>query len=72
MAIPLKKANDRAVVWHLVKGLWEINYGYICLFVSTIHSPIQVVNDAMHTLDQPGFAKPLTVETMLTFSKYSI
>ena len=44
----------------------------ICLFVSTIHSPIKVVNDVMHTLGQPGFAKPLTVETMLTFSKYAI
>ena len=56
----------------LIKGLCEIHYDQICLFVSTIHSPIQVADDVVHKLDQLGFAGPLTSETMLTVSKYAI
>ena len=35
-----------------------------------MHNPIQVVDDVVHKLDQLGFARPLTSETMLTVSKY--
>ena len=55
-----------------IKGLCEIHYDQICLFLSTIHSPIQVADDVVHKLDQLGFAGPLTSETMLTVSKYAI
>ena len=53
-------------MWNLVKGLSKIHYD---LFVPTIHSPIQVADDAVHKLDQLDFAGPLTSDTMLTFSK---
>ena len=59
-------------MWHLIKGLCKIHYDQICLFVSTIHSPIQVADDIVHKLDQLAFTGPLTSETMLTVSKYAI
>ena len=43
-----------------------------CLFVSTIHNPNKVGDDAVQKLDQLSFARPLTSQTMLTVSKYAI
>ena len=40
----------------------------ICLLVSTIHSPNQVVDEIVHKLNQLGFARPLTPENMLPVS----
>ena len=49
-------------------GPREIHHQYdqICLFVPTIYSPIQVADDVVHKLDQLGFERPLTTETILT------
>ena len=41
-----------------------------CLF-SDISRP-EVADDVMHKLDKLGFASTLTLETMLTVSKYAI
>ena len=37
-----------------------------------IHSPIQVADDIVHKLDQLSLVGPLTLENMLTVSKYAI
>ena len=33
-----------------------------------IHSPTQVADDVVHTMEQLGLTRPLTLETMLTVS----
>ena len=43
----------------------RIHNDQICLFVSKIHSPIQVSDYVVHKMDQLGFARPLTPEVML-------
>ena len=56
-------------MWYLVKGLSEIHDDHIRLSVTPVHSSIQVSNHVMNELNQLGFAKSLTTETMLTVSK---
>ena len=56
-------------MWYLVKGLSEIHDYHIRLSVTPVHSSIQVSNHVMNELNQLGFARSLTTETMLTVSK---
>ena len=50
---------------YLVKGLCEIHYDHVGLFMITIQCTIQIANQIMEELNQLGFAGPLTSETML-------
>ena len=60
-------------MWNLVKGLSKIQYDLLYLFVSMIHNPTQLVaDDVVLNLNQLGFTRPPTPETMLTVSKYDI
>ena len=59
----------RSPVWYLVKGLCEIHYDHVSLSVSVIQYMIQIANQIMEKMNQLGFARPLTSETMLTVSK---
>ena len=56
-------------MWYLVEGLSEIHDDHIRLSVTPAQSSIQVTNHVMKELNQLGFARPLTTETMLTVNK---
>ena len=60
--------TSRLPVWYLVKGLCEIHYDHVRLSVITIQCTIQIANQIMEELNQVGFARPLTSETMLSVS----
>ena len=51
-------------MWYLVKGLSEIHDDHISLLMTPILSTIQVAYHVMVELDQLGFARPLTSETI--------
>ena len=56
-------------MWHLAKGLCETHDDHTCLSVTPVQSSDQVTNHVMKELDQLGFARPLTTESVLAVSK---
>ena len=68
-ALSVVSISSSPPVWYLVKGLHKIHNDHISLPVTTIQCTIQIADHAMVELNQLGFARPLTSETMLTVSK---